>query len=198
MRLILVRHAQTDWNKQFKLQGGDSDIELNEEGKLEAEKTALKLKDEKFEIMFSSPMNRTKMTAESINEFHKCEINFDDRLWERRFGKLEGMNYFDLEDKLIEIYENNSYEEYEIERLEKVRERVKEFWQEIFTKYFGKTTLIVSHSGTLKALLSIILDEPIEDARKKYKKANASITILEFDENKLIKSKSIADDSHLI
>lgn len=197
MKLILVRHAQTQWNKEFKLQGGNSDIELNEEGISEAKKTAIKLKDEKFEFMFSSPMARAKMTAEIINEFHDCEINFDDRLWERRFGKLEGMNYFDLEEKLIEIYEDDLYDEYELERLEVLKERVRNFWNEIFEKYFGKTILVVSHSGTLKALLSVILDEPIEVARKKYKKANASITILEFDENKLIKFKSIADDSHL-
>lgn len=65
MKLFLTRHGQTDWNIAQKIQGR-TDIELNATGIRQAENTREKLLDETIDLIISSPLKRTKKTAEII------------------------------------------------------------------------------------------------------------------------------------
>jgi len=195
MRLILVRHGETDWNDKLKLQSFTNNP-LNEKGIRNVEKAAQVLKTEKINVIISSPLLRAKQTAEIINKYHNQKIDLDERLTERNFGKLDGMNYLNFSSKLKEIHENNALEQYEIERLENVRNRTNEFLKDLFENHFNKTILVTSHSSALKMLISIIINEPFGIFSKK-KKKNASISIIEFEEPYKVKSKQIAMDGHL-
>ncbi len=198
MKLTLVRHAQTDWNKIKKLQGGLTDNLLDEVGLSQAIRTSQKLKENYFDIIVTSPMLRAKQTANEINKNHKKNIIEDKRITERLYGKLEGSDYNKYKENMRKIHNDDSYELFEIERVEDLQKRVKEFWDEFFKEHFGKNVLIVSHSGTLKVLLSFILDKSLKEIRETYYKSNASISTIEFDENKKIKNIIIGDDKHLI
>ncbi|MBQ9014347.1 MAG: histidine phosphatase family protein [Bacilli bacterium] len=86
--LYVVRHGKTDSNENGRY-GGRIDVNLNEEGIRQAEEVALKLKDIKFEKVFSSPLSRAYKTAEIICK-GKYDIIKDERIIERSNGKLEG------------------------------------------------------------------------------------------------------------
>ena len=90
MKILVVRHGRTNWNDLNKVQGL-ADIELNEEGKSQAKITAEKLKNEKIDLIISSPLTRTKQTAEIVRDGRDIDIIFDDRLKERDYGEFEGL-----------------------------------------------------------------------------------------------------------
>src|SRR5665647_2476119 len=87
--IYLIRHGQTQWNVEGRLQG-HTDIPLNEEG----EKRALKLKEKlegiKFSAFFSSDLSRANKTAEIVTGLQKMEIVKTPDLRERSMGKWEG------------------------------------------------------------------------------------------------------------
>ena len=66
MAVLMTRHGQTDQNVEKRVQG-KADIELNATGIEQAKITSEKLKDEKIDIIISSPLKRAKQTAEIIN-----------------------------------------------------------------------------------------------------------------------------------
>lgn len=198
MKLIIVRHAQTEWNNKRILQGGGSDIELNDIGIKQSEKTAEILKDEKIDIIISSPMIRAMQTAIIINKYHNLNIVEKEELLERNYGKLEGINYDELTNHMEKIHNEDLYEEYEVERPEMVENRIKKFWKEVKENYFGKTVLLVTHSAITKMLLSVIQEIPIQEIRKTVVKDNASISRIHFGKNKEIIEIEIGYNKHLI
>ena len=84
MKLYLIRHGETDWNKERKLQG-KSDIELNTFGRTLARKTAKHLRDLSFDLAITSPLKRAKETAEILLEGREIPLLEDERLAEMGF-----------------------------------------------------------------------------------------------------------------
>ncbi len=120
MKLYIIRHGETDWNKQRRLQG-QSDTELNEYGIELAEITGKALKDVSFDHIFSSPLKRAYRTAEIIRGERTVPIVTDDRLKEIGFGINEGVNselitadfhyFFDAPEKYVPAEGGETYEE---------------------------------------------------------------------------------------
>lgn len=96
MKLILVRHGETYWNKDHRIQGGDSDIELNDTGLEQVRKLAAFLENEPIMAIRSSPMQRAIATAEAIASYHQVPVEVDQGLKELKVGDLEGMSLADL------------------------------------------------------------------------------------------------------
>jgi broad specificity phosphatase PhoE len=92
LKLILVRHGETYWNKEGLVQGCDSDIELNETGLEQARKVAVFLENEPITTILSSPLSRAKSTAEVIAKHHRLPVEIDPALMELKVGELEGMS----------------------------------------------------------------------------------------------------------
>ena len=88
--IYFVRHGQTNWNIEHKIQG-QSDIPLNEMGKKQAELIAPQLKDLKIERIISSDLSRALETAQIINTHLKLQITLDTRLREFKYGQIEGV-----------------------------------------------------------------------------------------------------------
>ena len=138
--LYIVRHGETDWNKEHRIQG-HQDIPLNNQGIIDAEKVKEKLKDIDFDIVFSSPLKRAYETAKIITN---KDIIIDNRLIERYNGKLEGINDEEL---LQSIDWDDDNSPYEIEKLSDLSNRVFSFLDEILDKYNNKNILVVTHAG---------------------------------------------------
>jgi broad specificity phosphatase PhoE len=98
MRLILIRHGETLWNREKKVQGL-SDIELSESGVEQAHRLALALRDEKIDAIYTSPLKRARETARIIGQFHPSPIHVEDGLVEMNQGDFEGLSYHDLMDR---------------------------------------------------------------------------------------------------
>jgi broad specificity phosphatase PhoE len=91
LKLILVRHGETYWNKEGLVQGGDSDIELNDTGLEQARKLAAFLENEPITVILSSPLQRAIATAEVVASHHKLPVEIDQGLRELKVGDLEGI-----------------------------------------------------------------------------------------------------------
>jgi len=144
--IYFVRHGETDYNLNGITQG-QLDIPLNKRGIEEAEAVAEKLKDYKIDVIYCSPLERTKKTAEIINENHGVEIVYDDRLKEFFAGAKQGTieENWDKEHKSEFVMDP---EKYGAESHEDFYNRVVEVFKEIQT--LNKNVLIVSHCGVYR------------------------------------------------
>ena len=157
--IYIVRHGETNWNKEERCQG-HSNIPLNETGIKQAEEIKEKLKDVVFDKVFCSPLDRTKSTAKIITDH---ELIIDDRLIERCNGEFEGkLNEYMKNMKAMEGYKD---EDYGVETPAELQARADSFMNEILSKYKGQNILIVTHGG-ITINLRVNLEGPVDDARK--------------------------------
>lgn len=91
MRLYVIRHGETDWNIQKRLQGR-SDVGLNAKGIALAQVTSEALRDVRFDEIYASPLKRAYRTAEIIRGQRPIPIRADERLLEISFGACEGFS----------------------------------------------------------------------------------------------------------
>ena len=154
MEVFVTRHGQTNWNLLGKIQGR-TDIELNDTGRAQAEETGNLMKNNKIDLIITSPLKRAKETAEIINKNFNVEILEDVRLMERGFGKSEGLTKTERSE-LKTIYPeveyiwdyNKNVDFNEIEKMQEFCNRIYEFLDEITEKYKGKNILLVTHGGS--------------------------------------------------
>jgi broad specificity phosphatase PhoE len=96
MRILLVRHGETDWNRQGRCQGA-TDLDLNETGVRQAEKVAADLTKEEIHVVYSSNLKRAIQTARVICRPHGLAVTIDDGFRELHHGKLEGLTLSDIQ-----------------------------------------------------------------------------------------------------
>ena len=161
MKLYVVRHGQTDWNTEGRIQGR-TDIVLNQTGIEQANEVRNKIDELEIDFIISSPLTRTKQTAEIINKNKSVEIKFDDRLKERNFGAFEGLIRKQL-DKYEDLFDYNLNKSIENgESIQDVFKRVHGFLEELNEKYEDKKILLVTHGGVSRAIDSYYTNN-IED-----------------------------------
>lgn len=186
MILYLIRHGVTDQNKKRCLQGR-SDIELNEYGRELARKTAEGLKDVEFDMIFTSPLKRARETAEIIRRERNIPVINEERLIEIGFGDYEGLSFgketYNIPDsKFMYFFERP--ELYQVppagESFEEVIKRTGEFLEELSRKqdYYDKTILLSTHGCALKALLSNINRNSLENFWGEGVHKNCAVTII--------------------
>ncbi|MFO8016097.1 MAG: histidine phosphatase family protein [Candidatus Woesearchaeota archaeon] len=153
MRLILVRHGETVENAQGIIQG-HLPGKLSEKGRVQAEKIAEKLNEERLDTIYSSDLARASDTAMRIAEQHPgTPLHLTEDLRERNLGEMQGKRKDEIDFRMVEgnpVYPPLK----EGESLQELYERAKNFLEKIMEKHAGKdsTILLVSHSDTLKAV----------------------------------------------
>ena len=163
LRLLLVRHGETEWNRQTRFQG-QIDIPLNDNGRRQSQKTAEFLKDMPIEFAVSSPMLRPKETAQIILQYHPIQLELQDGLREIGHGIWEGK----LEAEIEQVHPGElqrwrsvpaEVQMPEGENLQQVSERSVAAWRSIVAapEKQLKTGIVVAHDATNKALLCHIL-----------------------------------------
>ena len=96
VKVILIRHDETDWNRARRIQGGNSDTQLNQNGRQGAKSLALRLKPEKIQAIYTSPLQRARETAQVIARYHQLEVKTETTLKEIEVGELEGVTIADM------------------------------------------------------------------------------------------------------
>lgn len=164
LNIYLIRHGETVWNKEGRLQGS-IDIELSEVGLEQAAKTGEYLKNIKFDAIYSSDLQRAKKTAEIIQTklINKSELKIDKKLQEIGYGPWEGLTTEDIIQKGWEK---------ELALFEKDRVNNRPAGGELVADYFVRVNdafnvikevnsncnvLVVAHGGTIRGLISIAL-----------------------------------------
>ena len=177
-KLILVRHGQTEMNAQS-LYFGKLNPPLNDLGISQAYQAKEKLLDIDYDIIYSSPLERAKQTAEICNYLDK-EIIFDSNLEEINSGIFEGLTFKQISEK----YPN------EVKKMEEdwksfnyvIGESPKEMFQRavsfLKTLDFSKNNLIIAHWGIINCIISYFISGNL-DSYWKFKIQNASIVIFE-------------------
>lgn len=159
MKIYYVRHGQTDWNLARKMQGGESERELNETGIEQARETRELLKNTKYDLIISSPMRRAEQTTNIINEGNDIPIIIDERIRERKLGEIEGHIITEEMEEQIWNY-NLNYNIPGGENLHEFEKRILKFLEEIKQKYSDKTVLIVAHGGVGKIIKAYLYGMP--------------------------------------
>ena len=146
--IYLIRHGETDWNVERKIQG-QTDIPLNSNGKKQAEEAANEIANLKIDRIISSDLSRAKETAEIINQKVGAEITYEKRLREVNYGDFEGIQIDKFTDKDWVIF-NETPEKIKGESRQQVYNRVKSFIDEIKD---DENVLVVTHGGSLRMML---------------------------------------------
>ncbi len=170
----LLRHGQTDWNIDFRLQGV-TDVELNETGIRQAQLAAEKIRAEDWDFIASSPLARAKVTAEIVAEkLQISEVQVMPLLLERSFGEVEGMLYEDWK----RLHPDGIAPGGETE--EQLHARTLELLDELLERYRGTRVLTISHGALIRKVVNILSLEKYPLAGERI--ANASMSVIVHDQ----------------
>lgn len=203
MKIYVIRHGETDANKQGIFQGW-SDYPLNEYGIKLAKETEKGMKDIPFDICFSSPLSRAKLTAEIVIN-GKCPIIFDDRLKEISAGDMELTKFSEVTDeKLLDNYHRFKYDMYHYEAMPNgedafdVMKRTQEFLNELIKKDY-ETVLVSTHGCALRCMLNCLYEDKTDFWQGRIP-LNCAVSIVDVKDGqmKLIESDKIYYDESLI
>lgn len=170
MLIYLMRHGETDWNKERRLQG-QSDIPLNEFGTELAVKTAEGMKEVAFDAAFSSPLKRALVTAQTVIGGRSVPVETDERLKEINFGPSEGECFAPAKQNPNHPLHNffckpDCYAPTDgAESFAQARKRAEEFLQEKIVPLEGKcgNVLLVAHGAFNRCILNTIAGIPDRD-----------------------------------
>lgn len=184
MKLILIRHGETYWNEERRVQGGGSDIELNDVGLRQAHKLASFLKNEKIAAIASSPLNRAMTTAEAIASYHQLPVEVANGLREIEVGELEGLSLSDLKTTfsqfLMQWWQGGGSERLpQGESLVEMQQRSWEAIDALLAEHKNETVVVVSHYFVILAIIFKALDLPLKYLTK-FKLDPGGVSILEF------------------
>ena len=149
MNLYVVRHGETIWNKENRVQGV-ADVPLTDKGREEARKLQKLVETLNIDVVISSPLSRARETAKILVN-SRLPINTDDRITERDWGMNEGANLddvdkFDCWDVILNTKVQN------IESVQDFMYRVSDFLEDIKVKYKDKNVLVVAHSAVSRVI----------------------------------------------
>ena len=171
MKLYILRHGETDWNKNKLLQG-KSDVPLNDKGRELAKASAEGMKDIPFDLVFTSPLERARETARLVLGDRNIPFITDNRIEEIGFGEMEGKPWRKSEDFPGDenIYRFFHHPDQYIppkggESLTDLAKRCADFMQDICNRpeLEEKTILIATHGAATRGLLNSLRDWKLED-----------------------------------
>ena len=185
-RFLLVRHGETEWNRNGQFQG-QIDIPLNDNGREQGRKAAKFLQDVKIDFAVTSPMARPKETAELILQSHsQLELQLEPEFKEISHGLWEGCYEPEIEKSypgLLKQWKTTpeTVQMPEGENLEQVWTRVTAAWNKIVQTYDKQdvTVLVVAHDAVNKAILAQLFELSPEHFWN-FKQGNGAVTVIDY------------------
>lgn len=181
-QLCFVRHGETDWNAQRRLQG-QTDTPLNAKGLAQAAAAATALARHKFHAVFSSDLSRARNTAEIIANRLSLPVHARSALRERHYGIFTGLNYDEAEARYPAEFEKFRTRDPDFnvvggESLHTLAERVRQCVNNMVAAHPGQTVLVVAHGGVLDIVHRMVTRQPLE-APRDFAISNAALNWLE-------------------
>ena len=180
-RIIAIRHGETAWNVDSRLQG-HLDIPLNDVGLWQARQAALALADEPIDAIYSSDLQRAWVTARAIAETTQAPLTAHQGLRERSFGVLQGHTFEELEAKEPEqAYRwrkrDPAFAPEGGESLIALRKRITATTHALAAQHVGGQIVLVAHGGVLDVLYRAATRQDIQ-APRTWQLGNAAINRL--------------------
>jgi uncharacterized phosphatase len=172
----LIRHGQTDWNFQGRIQGS-SDIPLNDTGRAQAAEAALLLASEAWARPWSgvltSPLGRAAETGSIIAEALGLPVLGEvSGVAERHYGEAEGMSV----EQAVRLRPELDFPDSEPETT--VTERGLAALARLHAEYTGQHLLVVAHGGLIRNVLSALHDSPVPTI------INSAVSLVHFQEDR--------------
>ena len=205
VRVILARHGETEWNKMRWVQGGNSDTQLSQRGIEQAESLALRLKQERLQAIYSSPLQRALDTAQAIARHHQLEVQIEPALKEMNVGGLEGapvtmigkrldqlltvesqgeaLHSIPEVESLVEVGQNvwNAIHHLGGESLAELQQRAWSTIERLVSKHSESVIVVVSHYFVILTIICAALNLPLSQMGR-LRLDTASISTIVFDE----------------
>ncbi len=201
MRLIIVRHGETEWNRQRRTQGV-TDIDLTARGLRQARRLGYRLRSMPVKCVFASPLKRAFDTAKAIADPSRLPVFADDDLKEIRFGDWEGLTFDEIgcsyPDELRVWNENPPLctPPGDSETIAQVAARVERFLARIRREYPDGTVVAVSHTVPCKLMVALSIGLPLQNLHS-LRIDNVSMSMIDFYDDKAV-LRLFNDTTHLM
>jgi broad specificity phosphatase PhoE len=189
MRVILVRHGETDSNKAGLALGRD-DVELNETGRWQAQRLAEALQGQPIAAVYSSPLRRALDTARAIAERHHLTVEVDDGLIEMDIGEMDGLTFQQVRERYPQFLQiwlggRAAYEPMPGgERLVDVQGRAWQALERICGNWDQETVAVVTHNFVLLTILCRVLGLELADFRR-LRHSLAAVSVLQVQDGQM-------------
>ena len=197
VRIILVRHGETEWNAAGRFQGQE-DTQLSRLGRQQGQQLAQALQDVPLQAVIASPLQRAAVTAGFCAAAHGLPVHTDRRLLEINHGRWEGMTAAAVQEQYKEIFLQWHRAPHTVqmpggESLADMQVRIREAMREYCRQYERQTVLIVAHDAVNKVAVCSALGLPLQ-AFWQIKQDNTCINVLEYDRDcwRLVLLNSVA------
>ena len=196
----MVRHGETVWNQQRRIQGGTSDTELSERGQKQANRLGLYLKETKINAVYSSPLKRALITAQAIAGHHQLSVQVEPALREIDAGEFEGV-YIDEPGTKFSEFINRLRQNGGTEKLpggESMSDLADRVWstiQHIIVRHEQQAAIVVSHYFVNAVTIGKALDVPL-NCISRIRLQPSSISILDFEDS-IPRLVTMGDTCHL-
>ncbi|XHX81201.1 MAG: histidine phosphatase family protein [Stenomitos frigidus ULC029] len=195
-RIILVRHGESSFNVERRVQGHGDKSTLTEAGQRSADQVGVALSDLSFDAVYSSPLRRAKDTADRILSRLKtppvAPLQITDSLKEINLTEWEGRLFSEIAEQDPEGYRNWQRQPHKLKMaapdadgaaeyypVPALFEQAEAFWRELLPRHEGQTVLLVAHSGINRALISTAIGLP-SDRYQAVHQSNCGISVLNF------------------
>ena len=198
-RLCVVRHGETAWNAEHRVQG-QLDVPLNAIGQAQAQAAAKVLSLEKFDAIYSSDLSRARQTAQPTANLLSLNILLEKDLRERHYGIFERRTYAEVKARYPEDYAR--FEARELDYAFQTGESLKDFSarsiaviSRIAKAHEGQSILVFTHGGVLDKLYRFVTGLPLS-AHREFGIPNAGLNRIELTASGW-QIRSWADVAHL-
>ena len=201
MRLIIVRHGETEWNKLRRVQG-TTNTPLSPRGQKQARLVAKRLKGMRINAIFSSPLDRAKYTAKAIATACRAPVFIDESLKEINFGDWEGLTFEEIGARYPEQFAVWNTAPHlcvpagKSETLAQVADRCALFVENLKKQYETGTVVAVSHSVPCKLMTALCVGLPFSKVHS-LRMDNASVTMLDYYQDRNV-LRTFNDTNHLM
>ena len=198
-RLLLVRHGETPWNAEGRIQG-HSDVELSEKGKRQAELIAERLAGVHIDAAYSSDLIRCQDTAKAILAKHDVPLQATPDLRERFYGVFEGLTVPERQSRYPEMFAASVVNDLDFAPTdgETPRETIRRMTpviDGIRRRHADETALIVGHGGSLRSAVIALMELP-DESTWRFVMANCSLSVFDTYPNNTV-MLLYNDTSHL-
>jgi probable phosphoglycerate mutase len=191
--IILIRHGETAWNAERRLQG-HLDIPLNEEGERQARLLAEALAPEPIDLVVASDLQRARQTAQAVATLRGMPLQIEPGLRERCYGGFEGLLYSEIEQRFPAEFA--AWQARDVDAVLPSGKNRGESFRQFYARatdailglahtHPGRTLALVAHGGVLECAYRMAGKLPLETPRD-FKVYNASVNRFRVIEGELV------------
>ncbi|MDD4700387.1 MAG: histidine phosphatase family protein [Oscillospiraceae bacterium] len=200
-KVYIVRHCEARGNID-RVFHGITDSDISENGQSQLDCLAERFKNIELNAVYTSPLKRTRLTAEAVNKYHGLPINIDSNLIEINGGVIEGLPWKELPEKYPEFARQWNLAPHEFvpengEAMSQVYRRGLDSIRKIAQQQSGKTVAVVSHGCVIRNIICRAQKLSIDQLNTVEWCDNTAVTMLEFDDEFNCNLVFFNDASHL-